>query len=75
MEVEKTESIYHIQNILYLYLLNKYIICNFRGYRCGTTPIGVVRLQRVNVTHPRNVYKTEETHEQHVKIISVPAEI
>jgi len=29
-EEEKTESIYHVQNIQYLYLLNKYIKCNFR---------------------------------------------
>jgi len=28
--------------------LNKYIKCNFRGWRCGTTPIWVVRRQRVN---------------------------
>jgi len=27
-EEEKTESIYHVQNIQYLYLLNKYIKCN-----------------------------------------------
>jgi len=32
--------------------LNKYIKCNFRGQRCGTTPIGVVSCQRVkNVPH------------------------
>jgi len=30
-EEEKTESIYHVENIQYLYLLNKYIKCNFRG--------------------------------------------
>ena len=35
-------------NIQYLYLLNKYIKCNFRGQRCGTTPIRVVRRQSVN---------------------------
>jgi len=28
-EEEKTESIHHVQNSLYLYLLNKYIKCNF----------------------------------------------
>jgi len=27
-EEEKTESIYHVQIIQYLYLLNKYIKCN-----------------------------------------------
>ena len=27
---EEKESIYHVQNIQYLYLLNKYIKCNFR---------------------------------------------
>jgi len=27
-EEEKTESIYHVWNIRYLYLLNKYIKCN-----------------------------------------------
>jgi len=30
-EEKKTESIYHVQNIQYLYLLNKYIKRNFRG--------------------------------------------
>ena len=30
-EEKETESIYHVQNIQYLYLLNKYIKCNFRG--------------------------------------------
>ena len=30
------------------YLLNKYIKSNFRGQRCSTTPIWVVRRQRVN---------------------------
>ena len=30
-EEKKTDSIYHIQNIQYLYLLNKYIKCKFRG--------------------------------------------
>ena len=38
-EEEKTESIYHVSNIQYLYLLNKYIKWNFRGQRCGTTTI------------------------------------
>ena len=28
-------------------MLNKYIKFNFRGLRCGTTPLGVVRRQRV----------------------------
>jgi len=28
-EEEKTESICHVKNIQYLYLLNKYIKCNF----------------------------------------------
>ena len=28
-------------------MLNKYIKCNFRGYRCGAAPIRVVRRQRV----------------------------
>jgi len=27
-EKKKTESIYHVKNIQYLYLLNKYIKCN-----------------------------------------------
>ena len=27
-EEENTESIYHVENIQYLYLLNKYIKCN-----------------------------------------------
>jgi len=27
-EEKKTESVYHVQNIQYLYLLNKYIKCN-----------------------------------------------
>jgi len=30
-EEEETESIYKVQNIRYLYLLNKYIKCNFGG--------------------------------------------
>ena len=30
-EEDKTESIYHVQNIQYLYLLNKYIKCNSEG--------------------------------------------
>jgi len=30
-EEKETESIYHVKNIQYLYLLNKYIKCNFRG--------------------------------------------
>jgi len=30
-EEKITESIYHVKNIQYLYLLNKYIKCNFRG--------------------------------------------
>jgi len=30
-EEKKTEIIYHVLNIQYLYLLNKYIKCNFRG--------------------------------------------
>jgi len=30
-EEEKTHSIYHIWNFQYLYLLNKYIKCNFGG--------------------------------------------
>jgi len=30
-EEEKTESIYYVQNIQYLYLLDKYIKCNFRS--------------------------------------------
>jgi len=30
-EEEKTGSIYHVENIRYLYLLNKYIKCNFGG--------------------------------------------
>jgi len=34
----------------YLYLLNKYIKCNFRGWRCGTTTIAVVRRQRVKLS-------------------------
>jgi hypothetical protein len=46
-EEEKTGSIYHVWNIQYLYLLNKYIKCNFRSLRCGTTTRGVVRRQRV----------------------------
>ena len=37
---------YHVYNIQYLYLLIKCIKYNFRGYRCGTTPVGVVRRQR-----------------------------
>ena len=36
------------KKIQYLYLLNKYIKCNFRDQRCGTTPIGVFRRQRFN---------------------------
>jgi len=31
-------------------LLNKYIKCNFRGYRCGTTTIVDIRGQRVNIS-------------------------
>jgi len=31
-----------------VYLLNKYIKCNFRGYRCGTTTIVDIRRQKVN---------------------------
>jgi len=27
--------------------LNKYIKYNFRGYRCGTTPMGVVKRQEI----------------------------
>ena len=30
-EKKKTESIYRVKNIQYLYLLSKYIKCNFRG--------------------------------------------
>jgi len=30
-EEEKMESLYHVQNIRYLYLLNKYIKCKFGG--------------------------------------------
>ena len=30
-EDNKTESIYHVKIIRYLYLLNKYIKCNFGG--------------------------------------------
>ena len=30
-EKEKSESIYHVLNIHYLYFSNKYIKCNFRG--------------------------------------------
>jgi hypothetical protein len=30
-EEEKTESIYHVSNIRYIYLLNKYIKRNFEG--------------------------------------------
>jgi len=30
-EEKKMESIYNVKNIQYLYLLNKYIKCNFRG--------------------------------------------
>jgi len=30
-EEEETESIYHVKNIRYLYLLNKYLKCNFGG--------------------------------------------
>jgi len=29
IEEKETESIYHVQNIQYLHLLNKYIKCNF----------------------------------------------
>jgi len=49
---KKTESIYRVKNIHCLYLLNKYIKCNFRGKRCGTTTIVDIRRQKVNnVTH------------------------
>ena len=30
-EEKKTESIYHVKNTRYVYLLNKYINCNFGG--------------------------------------------
>ena len=30
-EEKKTVSIYHVKNIRYLYVLNKYINCNFGG--------------------------------------------
>ena len=30
-EEKTTESIHHVENIRYLYLLNKYIKCNFGG--------------------------------------------
>ena len=36
------------KKIQYLYLLNKYIKCNFRGQRCGTTTIVDIRRQKVN---------------------------
>ena len=36
-------------NIRYLYLLNKYIKCNFGGYRCGTSIIVDIRRLKVNV--------------------------
>ena len=34
-------------NIRYLYLLNKYIKCNFGGYRCGTSIIVDIRRRKV----------------------------
>jgi hypothetical protein len=40
---KKTESIHHVKNILYVYLLNKYIKCNFGGQRCGTSTIVDIR--------------------------------
>ena len=49
-EEKETESVYHVKNIQYLYLLNKYIKCNFRGYWCGTTIIVDIRRQKVNMT-------------------------
>jgi hypothetical protein len=44
----KTESIYHVKTIQYLYLLNKYIKWNFGGLRCGTSTIVDIRRLKVN---------------------------
>ena len=46
-EKNKMESIHHVKNIQYLYLLNKYTKPTFREQQWGTTTIGVVRRQRV----------------------------
>ena len=35
----------------YLYLFNKYIICNFRGQRCHTTTIVDIRRQKVKASY------------------------
>ena len=56
-EEKKMESIYHVKNIQYLYLLNKYIKCNFRGQRCGMTTIVDIRRQRVNIGPHVNLWK------------------
>ena len=47
-EEKKTESIYHVKNNRYLYLLNKYINCNMGGLRCGTSTIVDIRRLKVN---------------------------
>jgi len=48
-EEKKKRSVNTVfKNILYLYLLNTYTKCNFRGYRCGTTTIVNIKRQKVN---------------------------
>jgi len=47
---KKTESIYCVKNIQYVYLLNKYINCNFGGWRCGTSTIVDIRRLKVKLS-------------------------
>jgi len=56
-EKNKMESIHHVKNIQYLYLLNKYTKPTFREQQWGTTTIGVVRRQRVKACH--TAFRTE----------------
>ena len=37
-----------LKYLVHICLLNKYIKCNFRGQRCGTTTIVDIRRQKVN---------------------------
>jgi len=57
---EKTEIIHHIQNIQYLYLLNKYIKCNLGGSRCGTSTI--VDIRRLKVNEPQAIHRCPVPH-------------
>ena len=55
---KKTDSIHHVSNIRYLYLLNKYIKCNFGGEWSGTSTIVDVRRLKVKYLLYYNILKT-----------------